>query len=103
MTSAVAALQREPLYGVGIGSTRLAVTWVDGAVSAISGACNHAGGPLGQGTLEGDYVVCPWHQWRFHRATGEGEPGYDEDTLPAYQTKNAPVPGGRKAHRLREL
>jgi len=26
------------------------------------------GGPLGEGRLNGDYIVCPWHQWTFHRA-----------------------------------
>ena len=83
----VATLQKKALHDVTIGRTRLALTWVDGALSAISGVCNHVGGPLGQGTLEGDYVVCPWHQWRFHRATGKGEPGYERDAVPAYQTK----------------
>lgn len=83
----VATLQKKALHDVMIGRTRLALTWVDGALSAISGVCNHVGGPLGQGTLEGDYVVCPWHQWRFHRATGKGEHGYEADAVPAYQTK----------------
>ncbi len=53
----------------------------------ISGACNHVGGPLGRGTLVGDYVTCPWHQWRFHRATAKGEPGYEEDAVPAFAIK----------------
>ena len=48
----------------------MALSCVDGVFGAIHGSCNHAGGPLGQGTLEGDYVVCPWHQWRFHRDRG---------------------------------
>jgi multimeric flavodoxin WrbA/nitrite reductase/ring-hydroxylating ferredoxin subunit len=80
-------LQSKALNDVIIGRTRLAVTWVDGALSVISGLCNHVGGPLGQGTLEGDYVVCPWHQWRFHRSTGKGEPGYGDDAVPVYRTK----------------
>jgi multimeric flavodoxin WrbA len=37
--------------------------------------------------MEGDYVVCPWHQWRFHRTTGLGEPGYEDDAVPSYRTK----------------
>jgi len=80
-------LSRKPLQEIVIGKTRLAVSWREGTLAVISGACNHVGGPLGQGTLEGDYVVCPWHQWRFHRATGKGEPGYDEDAVPAFVTK----------------
>lgn len=83
----VEALRQKPLQEIIIGKTRLAVSWRDGALAVISGACNHVGGPLGQGTLEGDYVVCPWHQWRFHRATGKGEPGFEEDAVPAFPTK----------------
>jgi multimeric flavodoxin WrbA len=32
-------------------------------------------------------VVCPWHQYKFHRCTGEGEPGYEADKVPAYGVK----------------
>ena len=33
-----------------------------GLFRAIHGACNHAGGPLGKGTLDDDFFVCPWQQ-----------------------------------------
>ncbi|MBX3300811.1 MAG: hypothetical protein KF693_01210 [Nitrospira sp.] len=36
---------------------------------------------MGKGTLEDDYVVCPWHYWKFHRRTGSGEPGYEQDPV----------------------
>jgi multimeric flavodoxin WrbA/nitrite reductase/ring-hydroxylating ferredoxin subunit len=65
----------------------MALSCVDGVFGAIHGRCNHAGGPLGQGTLEGDYVVCPWHQWRFHRREGHGERGFEEDVVPAYRVR----------------
>jgi multimeric flavodoxin WrbA/nitrite reductase/ring-hydroxylating ferredoxin subunit len=83
----LASLQQRGLHEVVVGRTKLAVTCVNGEVSVVSGVCNHVGGPLGQGTLEGDYIVCPWHQWRFHRATGKGEPGYEADAIPVYQTR----------------
>ena len=35
-------------------------------------ACAHLGGPLAEGRLEGDTVVCPWHSSRFALATGVG-------------------------------
>lgn len=70
----------------------LAVFCKDGELSCLSGICNHAGGPLGEGTLEGDFVVCPWHYWKFHRRTGEGEPGFEEDRVPSYALKEE---GGR--------
>ncbi len=74
------------------GRTKIALSCRDGVFHAISGVCNHAGGPLGQGRLDGDYVVCAWHGWKFHRATGEGEPGYEEDRVPRHAVK---VEGGR--------
>jgi len=42
---------------------------------------------LGDGSLDGDYLVCPWHQWKFHRITGEGEPGFEEDRIPSFPVK----------------
>jgi nitrite reductase/ring-hydroxylating ferredoxin subunit/multimeric flavodoxin WrbA len=68
-----------------IGSVKLAVSYKDGQFGVVSGVCNHAGGPLGQGRLDGDYIVCPWHNWKFHRVTGEGEPGFEDDQVPRYE------------------
>lgn len=66
---------------------KLAVTHKDGEFGVISGVCNHAGGPLGEGKLDGDYVVCPWHNWKYHRKTGLGEPGFEDDAAPSYEVK----------------
>lgn len=80
-------LARRPLQTVRVGATRIALAFQDGAFSAISGVCNHVGGPLGDGRLDGEYVVCPWHNWKFHCRTGQGEPGFEEDAVPAYDVK----------------
>ena len=69
-----------------------AVSYKDGKFGVISNTCNHAGGPLGKGRLDGEYIVCPWHNWKFHRCNGRGEPGFEEDRVPAYAVK---VEGGR--------
>ncbi|WP_437205530.1 Rieske (2Fe-2S) protein [Planctomicrobium sp. SH664] len=37
---------------------------------ALDGICPHAGGPLGEGTLCGTIVTCPWHGWQFDVSTG---------------------------------
>ena len=75
------------LRQVVVGRLRLAISYRDGAFGAVSGACSHAGGPLGEGTLDGDYIVCPWHHWKYHRATGLGEPGYEDDAVPRYPVR----------------
>lgn len=81
------ALKTKPVQQVTAGSTVLALTYADGQFGAIADGCNHVGGPLGNGTLDGEYVVCPWHYWKFHRRTGKGEPGYEQDHVPSYATK----------------
>jgi 3-phenylpropionate/trans-cinnamate dioxygenase ferredoxin component len=44
---------------------------VDGSFYAIDNTCPHAGGPLGEGSLTGDVVECPWHGWKIHVCTGQ--------------------------------
>ena len=80
----VADLQTKQLQQIAVGRTRIALTWQSGQFGAISGACNHVGGPLGEGTLDGEYVVCPWHHWKYHCRTGLGEPGYEAESLPRF-------------------
>ena len=85
-------LSKSEVNEVTAGKTRLAVTFKDGVWGAVSSVCNHAGGPLGQGRCDGDYLVCPWHSWKFHRRTGVGEPGSEEDAVPSHDIT---VAGGR--------
>lgn len=80
-------LKSRPAQQLNLGKTKIALIYKDGEFTAISGVCNHIGGPLGDGTLEDDYVVCPWHYWKFHRQTGRGEPGYEQDAVPVYALK----------------
>ena len=83
----VAELSKKPLQEVFVGRSKIALSCVGGSFGAIHGACNHVGGPLGQGTLDGDYIVCPWHNWKVHRMTGKGEPGFEEDLVPRFECK----------------
>ena len=83
----VEELRDRPLREIKAGSLRIALSYRDGQFGAISGICNHVGGPLGDGTLDGEYVVCPWHHYKFHRSSGDGEPGYEADRVPQYALK----------------
>jgi nitrite reductase/ring-hydroxylating ferredoxin subunit/multimeric flavodoxin WrbA len=84
---AVEALRRRPLAQITVAHTRIALSYVEGRFGAVSGTCNHAGGPLGDGTLDGEYIVCPWHHWKFHCRSGLGEPGYEADAVPRYELR----------------
>jgi len=83
----VDALKDPPLRELRAGDLRIALSWRNGEFGAVSGICNHASGPLGQGSLDGDYITCPWHHWKFHRRTGEGEPGFEADRVPQFAVK----------------
>lgn len=37
---------------------------------ATDGACPHKGGPLADGIVSGDTVVCPLHAWKINLASG---------------------------------
>jgi multimeric flavodoxin WrbA/nitrite reductase/ring-hydroxylating ferredoxin subunit len=84
--------KRTTLREAKLGERLVAISFKDGKFGVIANICNHVGGPLGKGTLEGEMVVCPWHQYRFHRCTGEGEPGYEADKVPGYGVREE---GGR--------
>jgi 3-phenylpropionate/trans-cinnamate dioxygenase ferredoxin subunit len=60
-----------------LNSVEILLCNVDGKVYAIEDVCTHDGGPLDQGTLEGESVVCPRHGATFDVRTG------DALTLPA--------------------
>lgn len=53
-----------------IGDKVVCVANVGGSISAMDNVCIHRGGPLGQGLIEGDKIVCPWHGWQYDPKTG---------------------------------
>lgn len=52
------------------GEVAVCLANVNGELAALENTCPHRHGPLGQGWLEGDAVVCPWHSWTFNVKTG---------------------------------
>ena len=84
---AAAEFAARPLTAALVGMTRVVVTCVNGEFGVLSGMCNHAGGPLAEGRMDGDYLVCPWHNWKYHRLSGLGEPGFEADAVPSYQVR----------------
>ncbi|MDO8525878.1 MAG: Rieske 2Fe-2S domain-containing protein, partial [Candidatus Omnitrophota bacterium] len=80
-------LRRRKLRHVIAGKTPIALAYKDGEFTATSGECNHEKGPLGKGHMKGDYIVCPWHGWHYHRKTGHAEPPYYAACLPRHSVK----------------
>ena len=50
--------------------------------TAIDNRCPHQGGPLGEGQLDGDWVICPWHGYEYDPKTGEAPDGYGDCAQP---------------------
>ena len=62
---------------------------VDGTFYAIDNACSHVGGSLGEGSLEGDQVECPWHGARFNVKTGKVLSAPAADDVATYKVRVA--------------
>ena len=52
----------------------LCLARVGGTLAAVDNVCPHRQGPLSEGWIEGNAVVCPWHSWAFDLGTGIAEP-----------------------------
>ncbi len=50
---------------VRLGGRPVVIARTDEGVFCISAVCAHAGGPLGDGTLEGTALTCPYHGWSY--------------------------------------
>lgn len=57
-----------PAYPLGV---HILLARVDHSVYALSGKCVHMACPLYTGTLKGDVLTCPCHDWRYNVRTGE--------------------------------
>jgi nitrite reductase/ring-hydroxylating ferredoxin subunit len=64
-------IQPSQIKAVQFDSESICVVNVEGKYYAINNVCNHEGGPLADGTLEGHEVECPWHGSKFDVRTGE--------------------------------
>ena len=56
-------------------------------ITAIGNTCPHLGGPLNEGTIDGDCVRCPWHDSVFRLADGGLVHGPATTPVDAYQVR----------------
>jgi nitrite reductase (NADH) small subunit len=83
-----ASLPEGGLVEVFSGGRAIALARVAGAAHAVSNVCPHAGGPIGDGTLEGHHVTCPYHGWSFDIRDGTCAVSPDVE-LPRYEVREA--------------
>jgi thiamine pyrophosphate-dependent acetolactate synthase large subunit-like protein/nitrite reductase/ring-hydroxylating ferredoxin subunit len=63
---------------VTIGHHTLAVTNHEGSFGCLDNKCPHQGGPLGEGSIEGGHLRCPWHGYDYDPITGEPPPPFGD-------------------------
>ncbi len=70
-TAKVGAVAPGSVAEFDVGGKTVAVANVGGKLFAINGICVHEGGPLGEGALNGNAVICPWHAWEYDVTNGK--------------------------------
>jgi len=63
----------------------IALFKLNGEYFAIDNTCTHLGGPLCEGDIDGDRVICPWHGAEFDIRTGEVVSGPAEENVDPYK------------------
>ena len=88
-----------------VGRRKVALTCHDGEFGAISHTCNHAGGPLGDGHLDGDYLDICCHWLRQREIGAEGAVLVRPDRFVGWRSLGATVHSGgrRPIHRTDEF
>jgi nitrite reductase/ring-hydroxylating ferredoxin subunit len=86
------------------------VVLVGGEIKAYSGVCPHLGGPLVDGEIRGDRIICPWHRYEWSLTTRkcftvpgriwDGVEGYTRPTSP-YSRHLAPLSFELTEHSVR--
>src|SRR5499426_2314519 len=67
--------------------TNILLARVNGNYYAVGAICPHYGGPLAEGALCGERVICPWHHASFDVRTGDLLEPPAFDALPRYEVK----------------
>ncbi|PPQ35783.1 Rieske 2Fe-2S domain-containing protein [Rhodopila globiformis] len=84
----VAAVADIPAGGMKVVCNGLAVVAnVQGRFHAFGNLCPHAGGPIGEGFLEGSVVECPWHAGQWDITTGQALTPIATADIPVFETR----------------
>ena len=69
-----------------IAGDRVAVFKYDGKISAVSNACQHQNGPLGEGRIIDGFITCPWHGYQYCPHNGQSPAPFTE-RIPTFNVK----------------
>lgn len=77
----------------------------NGEICALADTCTHMGGPLSEGSRDGDVVTCPWHGSKFDLCTGkvvQGPAVFHQPRL-AVRVRNGTIEVGMRGAPATEL
>lgn len=66
---------------------RVGLTRVNGQVCAFEDICTHDDGPLAEGELDGEEIICPRHGARFNMRTGQATKMPATEDIEVYPTR----------------
>lgn len=82
------AVPRREGRAVRIGDREIAIFNLGDCFLAVDNRCPHRNGPLSDGIVAGDAVVCPLHAWKVNLQTGAVErPVGESACVQAYATR----------------
>lgn len=81
------SVEENRLYRVMVSGVPVVLLRRELQLYAVSATCPHAGGPLDEGTLDGDIVECPWHGSRFCMRDGRVLTGPSTVNVPRYDVR----------------
>jgi nitrite reductase/ring-hydroxylating ferredoxin subunit/uncharacterized membrane protein len=80
-------LEEGKLTRVEANGTSVLLIKQDGMIHALSHTCTHMGGPLSEGSFDGETVQCPWHGSRFSINDGHVVDGPATFPEPCFETR----------------
>ncbi|HZO88854.1 MAG TPA: Rieske 2Fe-2S domain-containing protein [Chthonomonadaceae bacterium] len=70
-----------------VNGVKLVLVRRDGRVYALAETCAHLGGPLSEGQLQGESIVCPWHGSRYALDDGRVLDGPSTFPQPCFEAR----------------
>lgn len=68
--AAAADVPADGLLRIEVAGQQVVLAGASGQLHAMGATCSHYGGPLDEGSVEGECLVCPWHGSRFRLSDG---------------------------------
>jgi len=73
---------------VNVAGRELMLLHTEQGIYCVDYRCPHTGGPLGDGLITGEFIVCPLHKWKFDLGDGtHNHPGVDCPPAGVYELK----------------